>query len=332
MEKGIEKNIGIEILKTLALCGVLALHTQRSYFLHECWNPLIYYLARFCMPIFFMVNGALIMKRDTFSFSYYKRKVLNIIRILTIWAIITFVYSYLLLDLTFHISLINGIKSLLGGFIVPFWFLFTFILIYTILLFCFDFIKKHLKWVVYSLFFICILIDVVSLTNIGRGGYFLQASIPQKFRLWTWLFYFLFGYYLSSLAPYRKRLVAICLVVFTILSWIYQYYLCFEYLEKMNSEYTYDNVLIIIWCACIFVSFCNLKFIDQSIKKAITVVSSNMFGVFLLHGFFIKYFGLTEIVRNGIESSLLFVILLIGCWGISFIINHIPYLKEIIRY
>jgi surface polysaccharide O-acyltransferase-like enzyme len=50
------------------------------------------------MPVFFMVNGYLILKRETFDFSYWKRKVLNIARVLIIWGVINSLYLLLLIS------------------------------------------------------------------------------------------------------------------------------------------------------------------------------------------------------------------------------------------
>lgn len=171
--------IGFEVLKIIALLGAVALHTQRSSSLGVCWNPLLYYLSRFCMPVFFMVNGALIMSKDTFTFGYYKKKVINIVRILFIWGVVTAIYSFFLIGNGLKTALFDGVKTALTVNIVPFWFLLTFILIYTVLLFSFDWIKQHIKTVVCILLLVCLAFDAVSMINISGGGILFKAMLME---------------------------------------------------------------------------------------------------------------------------------------------------------
>lgn len=77
-----KRNEGIDLLKALCMIAVVGLHSQRSLILGTVNNEVLYYLSRFAMPCFFMINGYLILNRDDFTFTYYKRKIVNMIRVL----------------------------------------------------------------------------------------------------------------------------------------------------------------------------------------------------------------------------------------------------------
>lgn len=64
------------------MVAVVGLHSQRSLILGTVNNEVLYYLSRFAMPCFFMTNGYLILNRNDFTFTYYKRKIVNMIRVL----------------------------------------------------------------------------------------------------------------------------------------------------------------------------------------------------------------------------------------------------------
>lgn len=99
----------------------------------------------------------------------------------------------------------NALKCILGHYVIPFWWVYTFAIIYTILLFTFDFIKMHIKGVVIVLIGICLCMDLISLFLIfTHDGYFVQAQVSQRFRLWTWLMYFCLGYFLGTTAKFEK--------------------------------------------------------------------------------------------------------------------------------
>jgi len=81
--KGIAKrNEGIDLLKALCMVAVVGLHSQRSAVTNTVNNELLYYLSRFAMPCFFMVNGYLILNKQTFTKEYYKKKMFNMLRVL----------------------------------------------------------------------------------------------------------------------------------------------------------------------------------------------------------------------------------------------------------
>ena len=77
-----KRNEGIDILKALCMIAVVGLHSQRSLILGTVNNEVIYYLSRFAMPCFFMINGYLILNRNDFTLEYYKKKIVNMIRVL----------------------------------------------------------------------------------------------------------------------------------------------------------------------------------------------------------------------------------------------------------
>lgn len=316
------REYGIDILKIIAICGVVALHTQRNLSTGELYNPFLYYMARFAMPVFFMINGYLILNRPSFDKKYYLKKLKNIIRVLITWGFVAFLFSAFIMRDDVLSAIKNAIKCSAGYYIVPFWFLLTFSIIYTVLIFSFSYIKNNIKRLVILLGAACIFVDLISLVIISRGGYFLQSYVPQRYRLWTWLFYFLMGYYLGKInIRIKKRNLWILLILVSAISVMYQYCLCFKYLGKINSEYCYDNIIIIIWSVLIFKAFQDHKF---RCVKAISIIVENCFGVFLIHEFISHYFELTDIVADGYQSMLMWLGLCIVSWILTYIIRKIP--------
>lgn len=99
----------------------------------------------------------------------------------------------------------------------------------------------------------------------------------------------------------------------------------------MNSSCLYDNIIIISWAACIFLVLYDIQLAPKKCKIA-SIISSNMFGVFLMHGYIIKYWGLTELVHNGLDSTIMFVIVVIASWLITYSISKVPYLNKAVKY
>lgn len=262
------------------------------------------------------------------------KKILNIVRILLIWSCVTLVLSLLIEHNSLKIALLDGIKCGLGAKIVPFWFLFTLGIIYTALLLLFDKIKRNVNVLLIVLGTGMMIIHLSSLINIFRGGYFYQQIIDQRFRLWTWMFYFLLGYKVKVLMSERTTLNKNKLFLFTafitVIVFVYQYYLCVIYLNKINSEYLYDSFIVVIWCVLIFVLLNSIEI--HSARKILQFLSSNSFGLFLLHGYFLYYLNLTKRLHSILDSTLLWIALIIVCYIITGIARLIPFSRKAFEY
>lgn len=326
------REVYLDGIKTFALLMVFALHTQRGVEVTDpCHNAVLFYAARCCMPLFFMVNGALMLRKDAFPLAYYKKKITGIIRILAIWGGVTGLYYLLFHQAGLMQSIKEGLKGMLAyHHVTNLWFLITFALIYTLLLWAFPFIKKHLKPLTLALGAVCILVDIASLISIANGGFFLQEAINQRLRLWTWLFYFLLGHYLSTLDITRLKPVYLHLAtaVLTVVCVVYQYVLCYKITGQIESNYVYDHLLIILWSGALFLSFrCS-----RSVASFFARFVGPSFGAFLLHSFVVDALQMRSLVSGPVESTLGWLLLILGTWGASWALGKIPVVKEAFRY
>jgi surface polysaccharide O-acyltransferase-like enzyme len=287
------------------------------------------------MPVFFMVNGCLILSKEKFTIYYYRKKVFNIVRLLIIWGGITGIF-FLARDYSFRDAVWQALRCIVGRGTVPFWFVYSFIAIYTILLFAFQFIKRHIHTIVVVLGIMCVIIDGVSFFSIFiKHGYFIQAKIPQMLRLWTWLLYFCLGYYLKDKyikIEKQKMFSLVGLGLLTGVVILFQYYLCDVYLGKINSEYLYDNICIVLWCTLIFRVVLSLEYSNIRINETVKILSANSFGVFLIHELFIQGFDLTNKISTASQATALWAGLIFVCYVISILVSKIPYIDSIMKY
>ncbi len=242
-------------LKTFALLLVFALHTQRGPLVTDpCHNPVLFYAARCCMPLFFMVNGCLILRKEQFSFTYYKQKMLGILRALVISGVLVGIYVLVV----HHFSFAKAFKEMLKGFLsyTPYaflWFFYTFAILYTVLLFAFPWVKAHMKSIVAILALCCLAFWGASLYSIANGGFFVQEHITQRLRLWTWFLYFCLGYLLSTLdvSRFNAHFIRLAAALLTAACVGWQYWLCYRVTGQVESNYLYDDPLIIVWSALV---------------------------------------------------------------------------------
>ena len=239
-------------------------------------------------------------------------------------------YTLVFLGDGFRSAVYNALKCVLGYYVIPFWWIYTFAIIYTILLFAFDFIKAHRREVLMLLLCICLCMDVISMINIFMfDGYFVQAYVNQRFRLWTWFMYFCMGYFLgvkSTFAHQKKSWLVGMLIAVSISAVIVQVFVCEKYLGRINSEYLYDNILIIVWAALIFIILFHW---NGTRPKWLKNFCDNCFGVFMLHEFFLEGLHLPERVNGPVQSMILLLGLVFVCWVLTSLLkkllNRMPY-------
>lgn len=105
-----------------------------------------------------MVNGYLIINKDSYVAKHYGKKIINMIRLLFIWEINADYYAFAKGQFAVKELIWNASNSFFAYEIVPFWFICIFVIIYTILLIAFKTIKGHITAIVFGLRYIYIII------------------------------------------------------------------------------------------------------------------------------------------------------------------------------
>ena len=139
------RNINLDLIKVLACVGVVLLHTTMGGFKETgSWNFLayLYYLGTYSIPLFFMVNGYLLLGKREITYPYILQKVKWILITVSSWTFIIWLFKR---DFT-----TNPIKKIVGsllqkGYFFQFWFFGALILIYLSMFADFEKISKFKK-------------------------------------------------------------------------------------------------------------------------------------------------------------------------------------------
>lgn len=73
------RNSSIDLIKTVAMLGVIALHTTHNY-LGDSFNVsnVMYETGVISIPLFFMVSGYLLLGRNNVNYRYVSHKIFGI--------------------------------------------------------------------------------------------------------------------------------------------------------------------------------------------------------------------------------------------------------------
>lgn len=327
------RNINLDLIKVLACIGVVLLHTTMIGFKDTgSWNLLayLYYLGTYSIPLFFMVNGYLLLGKSNITYSYILQKVKWILIIVSSW---TFIVWFFKRDFT-----TNPIKKVMGsllqrGYFFQFWFFGALILIYL----CLPILKKFLKsknQYLLALSLLVIIGFVLELTN-----FLLQKPVQvyfiQTFRLWTWFFYYILGgfiaqFNLANLRSCFKNWMKVVTLVLLFISPFILYVLAKGIHHNLYAEYFYDSIFVKIVSLGIFLTVLTFD-LNTDKNRWIIYLSNQIMGVFIIHTYVIKVW--EKLVGFSFAGS--YLLFLIFTLSVSFtvvgILIKIPYFNRIVK-
>ena len=327
------RNINLDLLKVLACVGVVLLHTAMGGFKETgSWNfsTYLYYLGTYSIPLFFMVNGYLLLGKREITYSYILQKVKWILITVSSWSAIVWLFKR---DFT-----ANPIKKIIGsliqkGYFFQFWFFGALIIIYI----CLPVLKKFLNSKRSYLYILSVLLVVgliFELTNIVLQMP-IQTYVIQTFRLWTWFFYYLLGGFIAQfdkdiIKNRFKRWMKIIVVLLFLVSPLILFFLARTTYHNFFAEYFYDLLFVKVVSLGIFLTIFSLA-LNQDNNKWIVFLSNQTMGVFIIHTYIMKLweklFGFSFV-----GAYLLFAIFTLS---VSFIIvgmlMKIPYFNRIVK-
>mgnify|MGYP002510738705 CR=1 FL=1 len=322
-----KRNTNLDLIKSVACISVVGLHAVSMN------NYTIYYLCDCGVPLFFMVNGYLLLSREQVDYSYVFYKIAHILKIVLSWNFLIAIPVFI-----FRQKMINPFRmafdSLLQkGYLWHFWFFGSLMIIYLFLpiFHRMFFGKKHFHRAACLIFMgICFCMSALSMIK----GYPLGMFIPQPLRLWTWVFYFLSGGLFAVETPKIQQLPisihGILLLFFTLINNIAEKRVGFYLVHSRLAECFYDNLFSIVWYCLLFTFLLRIP-IKASHGIWISHFSRLTMAIFIIHPIllftvntYITPVGTIEVLFVWLGITL--VSLLIG-----YVMSKIPVIRELIR-
>ena len=324
------RNISLDLIKCIACIGVVGLHSVGMV------NYTIYYLCGISVPMFFMVNGFLMFSKEKIDYKYSLIKILQLVKIIVLWNMIMILPVIILRH-----KLINPItqclKSVLQqGYLWHFWFFGALILIYLLLPILHGLLKDRLMLHLIAciiLGIICVGISVYSMI----AGYSLVAYVPQTLRLWTWLFFYLFGGLCQRInitdmltANFNIYVHGGLLVIVAIINNIAIKKIGVFLTHTRIADYYYDNFSSILFYTLIFTLLLRIKLKDKA-SYIVQKLAPLTMGIFILHPLLLK--GITSVInpQTTTVAIVIWFALIISCGIASAVIRQIPCVKELIK-
>lgn len=273
----------LDNLRAVACIAVILLHISGPY-LYTTSNIVefqlvnfLHSLSRFCVPIFLMISGALLLGKKHYWMQFYKDRLAKIIKPLVFWSvfyillylsIIVFVDKSLSWEVT--IDLIES--SVVNGAAYHLWYMYLIIAIYLVLPFLSNFNQrfytKHVFFLVLIWLFVLVLAQFVS-------GYKTVAWL----RLGIGYFgYLILGYYCAKLN--LSLLSSVLIFMLGLIGTFLPNYLSVSLDYKW---YYYLNINVVLLSSGLFLIFKSLEFNSNILN----LIAQKSFGIYFIHLFFI---------------------------------------------
>lgn len=196
--------------------------------------------------------------------------------------------------------------------------------------------KRLLRIITCMSFLVMICMDVLTIVSVLENGAIIQKSIPQTLRLWTWLFYFTLAHSILKLKNSNqiikgiKRKKWFIIPAMFLLNVGYEYYIGFRVLNICLPEFFYDNLLMVITVAVLFLGLYELDIRNERIRIVIKELSADILGIYIIH-LHVKELLLKIIVVNTITKQIAFLmIIFIVSTVIISMVRRMPVINKLV--
>lgn len=280
----------LDSLKVLAIFAVVLIHAASTPLYTTTPDDAIFVYAnlldsisRFCVPLFFMASGAVLLSRDYDIADFYRKRLSKIIPVLVFWSVVYAAFRVVVKGEAFEP--LKLAMSFFGGHIYyHLWFLYVIVILYLLSPFMRKLIlsmndKEAFVLLVLWLGVAVFLPHVENVSGIKFNFVYRELGAYSG--------YFVLGYYLSRMR-FSKPFAAF--LVFAVSSAAIFYLTAMMSVQKgelYGAFYDYSSPLVLIQGVSMFLvfkGFENVKSLEYVAKLAPLV-----FGVYLLHPIILEY-------------------------------------------
>lgn len=337
----------LEVLRAVAALAVVALHLSSVnwYGYIGSFNWIVFTVIagtmRFCVPIFFMISGALFLRRDKEVpiRKMYRKNIFRMIVFLIFWAFLYQIYQLYTGQAEGNMVL-TAVKNIIKGDVsVHLWFVYAIIGIY-ILIPVLKVFTDHAdkRQLIYFLVIIFVMIGIVPVMR--QSSWIGIRIILTNFdklcfgSMGSYIGYVLLGHYLytydfSKRGRYVVYAAGIAGVIFTILITIYR---CVSGNTCDETYFNYVMPNVALWSMAVFVFFknaCAQEGRMAGLVGYLSDISLGIYGIHLLIIFFLQNLGLSTLSFNALLSvPVLYILVMVISMVIVSLLKKVPLLRK----
>lgn len=339
----------LDSLRAIAIIAVIVIHVSSpvvnvaygSNMFHWWVGNALDSAARFAVPLFLMISGAMLLSKEYNLVEFYRKRFVRVLLPFPFWMVIYWIFRWF----TMPGKQPHGFQNIMNwasdlflkeGISKHFWFVYLIVFLYLITPAIGSFIRKLKPEMLVFLLAAWVLISSISkdfaVDMYGWSG----NPLPKLFIYFLYCGYMVLGYYLYNIFYVSKniRLAALILYLVTVCIAAFMAYYSSKLKGKLDlSIYNYFSLNTMIQATAVFISLKNSSVLNKTLNKLQHTISDYSYGIYLVHILIIGIFyknGIFWTMTNPLISVPLVVIMtLLASFTVIFILRKIPFGKYI---
>lgn len=278
-----------ENLRAIATVSVILLHVAAGILYtfgessSDVWwtGNILDGFSRFCVPFFFMLSGALLLRKDYELIGYLKKRFIRIVPPLIFWSLVYIIYDHVLYGeeyLGIYGLIRLTISDLLNGSQFHLWFVYTLIGLYLL-------IPILRKWIKHSTQKEVLYFLIIWAVTIIAANPYLESFVPSinLINFSGYLGYMVLGYYLSNLEIKKNTLPLVLTLLGILITILGTYIESSTRNEFYGYYYQYLSTNVVLYSAGAFLLFKRIVITNSLLKQIIAFINDHSYGIYLAH-------------------------------------------------
>ena len=284
------KNQKIQILRGIAICAVVAIHTEPPYL----FGILARSFVNFAVSMFFFLSGYLTNLEYNDWFRFFKKRITRVVIPYLFWSLSWVLYSFIISRHYDHFLF----QLLTGRCVYPYYFVFVYVQFVLCTPWISKLIKSHYRWVGW-------LIQPAAIVLLRYFGFEKHLGISVLF---SWFTPYYLGLVLGNrilvCSLSRKKTISLWFVslVLSISEGLIWYH--FGNYDLATTQESLSNCLYSIACMLLAYHYINddhLTIHNNYVNNLLILLGDYSFGIFLIHAFIIL-----KVVKYPLYQNLIF--------------------------
>lgn len=326
----IKRETGVDLFRILCCIGVLVYHVVDDViFLPGCMSGrVIYYMASFCVPGFFLLAGYLLGTKKEVSSEYIEKKCFRVMAQYFGW-ILFWDVAYFFMTGEWYDLWENFVAGAMSQGVLPIaWFLFT----YCFVIICGCILNKLSgRWPS-----VLVIISTLWLCGLAMGwGSELVYTKTQALWIHLYLGYFCMGMVLRSIQNKLDSMVSdkvqivILLMLFLASSLFYGYRIIQGEALVLPNLY-YGKWYYSVWLLSLFGLLKKVSIPKETLNKIVSRMGSNTFVVYMAHLPILLYITERYPLKSVGEAIAMVIALFVGLEMVAELFRRIPVLRKLV--
>lgn len=326
----------VDLTRAVAISLVVLLHMSANSFASfgdYWWVSLTYdTLTRSSVPVFFMLSGALLLKKNEPPLLFFKKRISKIIIPLIFWSYVYLLYRKYYVGET-NLSL--SVREIINGPVYyHLWFVYSILSVYLfipMLRFYSINATKNVKLLVLSMWFFSQSIQPFS-SFFGINLYVgVDAGLITRF-----VGFALLGEYLANHPPIKnKSYLLFIFLISSLATAVTTWFISYQSKTANETWFQYHSPFIILSGIALFLLLINTNF---RIERVPNLISRYSFGIYFIHIIIMQQICVRFILKPEYFNSALLIILIPIAFLVNILIStaicialsNIPYLKRVV--